>query len=103
MTFTNLPVELTSFIGRERELAEVKHLVFTSRLVTLTGAGGCGKTPLAMRVARETSHRFDDGVWWIELAVLNDPTFLPQAVLQTLRLSEAPSRSALDLLTDYFQ
>jgi predicted ATPase/DNA-binding CsgD family transcriptional regulator len=103
MTFTNLPVQLTSFIGRERELADVKRLVSTSRLVTLTGAGGCGKTRLALRVAGETSDRFEDGVWWIELVVLNDPTLLPQAVLQTLGLPESPSRTPLDPLTDYFQ
>jgi predicted ATPase/DNA-binding CsgD family transcriptional regulator len=103
MTFTNLPVELTSFIGRERELAEVKQLVSTSSLITLTGAGGCGKTRLALRVAGQTSDRFEDGVWWVELAVLSDPTLLPQAVLQTLRLPEAPGRPSLDLLTDYFQ
>jgi predicted ATPase len=103
MTYTNLPVELTSFIGRERELAEVKYLISTSRLVTLTGAGGCGKTRLALRVAAETADRFGDGVWWIELAVLNDPTLLPQAVLQSLGVPESPSRIPLDLLTEYFQ
>jgi predicted ATPase/DNA-binding CsgD family transcriptional regulator len=103
MTVSNLPVQLTSFIGRERELAEVKHLVSTSRLVTLTGAGGCGKTRLALRVAADISDRFENGLCWIELAVLNDPTLLPQTVLQTLGVPEPPRRSPLELLTDYFQ
>jgi predicted ATPase len=103
MTRNNLPVQLTSFIGRERELAEVQRLMSTSRLITLTGAGGCGKTRLALRLAANLLDRFEDGVWWVELADLNDPTLLPQAVLQTLRLPESPSRTPLDLLTDYFQ
>src|SRR6266540_607327 len=103
MTPNKLPVQLTSFIGRERELAEVERLMSTSQLVTLTGAGGCGKTRLALRVATDLSSHFEDGVWWIELAVLSDPLLLPQAVLQTLGLPESPPRTPLDLLTDYFQ
>jgi non-specific serine/threonine protein kinase len=103
MRHTNLPVQLTSFIGRERELAEVERLMSTSRLVTLTGAGGCGKTRLALRVATELSSHFKDGVWWVELAVLNDPSLLPQAVLQTLGIPESPSRAPVELLSDYFQ
>jgi predicted ATPase len=78
MTRSNLPVQLTSFIGREREQAEIKHLVSTSRLLTLTGAGGCGKTRLALPVATDLLDHFEDGVCWIELAVLNDPTLLSQ-------------------------
>jgi Predicted ATPase len=103
MTLNNLPIQLTSFIGRERELAEVKHLISTSRLVTLTGAGGCGKTLLALRIATDLSSHFEDGVWWIELAVLHDPELSAQAVLQSLGLPESPTRTPLDLLTDYFQ
>ncbi len=64
---SNLPLELTSFVGRRRELAEVKHLLATSRLVTLTGIGGVGKTRLALRVAAEVAARFPDGVWLVEL------------------------------------
>src|SRR6266487_4541894 len=103
MTLSNLPVQLTSFIGRERELAEVERLMSTSRLVTLTGAGGCGKTRLVLRVANDLLDHFKDGVWWVELAVLNDSTLIPQAVLQTLGLPESPNRAAIDLLTDYLQ
>jgi class 3 adenylate cyclase len=62
----NLPVQLSSFVGRERELAEVGRLLADHRLVTLTGAGGCGKTRLALQVASETLERFPDGAWWVE-------------------------------------
>jgi non-specific serine/threonine protein kinase len=103
MLYTNLPVELTSYIGRKRELIEVRHLVSTSRLVTLTGAGGCGKTRLALRVATDLATLFADGVYWIELAVVNDPKLLHQAVLQALGLPESPNRDSIDLLADYFQ
>jgi predicted ATPase/DNA-binding CsgD family transcriptional regulator len=103
MTLTNLPVKLTSFIGRERELIEIERLLSTSRLVTLTGAGGCGKTRLALRVGRDLTSHFEEGVWWIELAVLDDPTVIPQAMLQTLGFPESPHRTPINLITDYFQ
>lgn len=70
MALTNLPVQLTSFIGRERDLAQVESMLSTARLVTLTGAGGSGKTRLAIQVA-DTIHRgFADGVWLVELGEL---------------------------------
>jgi hypothetical protein len=69
----NLPLELTSFIGREREMAEVSRLLGTDRLVTLTGLGGSGKTRLALAVASEMVGRFEDDVWLVELAPLSDP------------------------------
>jgi ABC-type cobalamin transport system ATPase subunit len=65
---------LTSFVGRERELAELEGLLSTSRLVTLIGPGGCGKTRLAMQFANTVSGSFTDGVWLAELAPLRDPT-----------------------------
>jgi predicted ATPase/DNA-binding CsgD family transcriptional regulator len=99
----NLPPSLSSFIGRAREIAELEHLVNSTRLLTLTGAGGCGKTRLALHMATEWLNRFEDGVWSVELAVLPDPSLLPQAVLQTLGFPEPPSRAPIDLLTDYFQ
>ena len=74
---TNLPLQLTSFVGRERELAEVKRLLGTTRLLTFTGAGGCGKTRLAYQVAFDlpegTPEEYPDGVWLVELAALSDP------------------------------
>src|SRR5919199_4600720 len=91
----NLPLELTSFIGREREIAEVKRLLLLEgkdRLLTLTGPGGCGKTRLALKVAFEVLERFKDGVWLVELASLSDPDLVPQAVAWTLGVREAHGR-----------
>jgi ABC-type uncharacterized transport system YnjBCD ATPase subunit len=62
--FDNLPLELTSFVGREQEIAEVKELLADHRLITLTGPGGCGKTRLALRVAGDLTDEFQDGMWW---------------------------------------
>src|ERR687893_2910160 len=69
----NLPHQLSSFVGREREIAEVKGLLAERRLVSLIGPGGCGKTRLALAVAQDAVERFEDGVWWVELASLSDP------------------------------
>ena len=76
----NLPTPLTSFIGRERELADVQARLTGARLVTLTGVGGCGKTRLALEVARAVLDRYPDGVWLVELAALADPALVPQTV-----------------------
>ncbi len=100
MTFTNLPVQLTSFIGRERELREVKDLVVISHLVTLTGAGGCGKTRLALRVAADLNNQYMDGVYWVELARLPDSTLIPQAVAKVLNVVEQPAVPLMDTLLE---
>jgi predicted ATPase/DNA-binding CsgD family transcriptional regulator len=76
----NLPAELTSFVGRRRELGEAKRLLAAARLLTVTGAGGVGKTRLASRVAAEVRRGFADGVWLVELADLRDPQLLPNTV-----------------------
>jgi predicted ATPase/class 3 adenylate cyclase len=99
----NLPLELTSFIGRERELSDLRDLLSTNRLITLTGPGGTGKTRLAMRLAAELLARYDDGVWLVELAPLGDQGLLTQAVAATLGVQEEPGRSSLDSLTDYLR
>ncbi len=101
--FTNLPVALTSFIGREKEQAEVRHLIVKNRLVTLTGAGGSGKTRLAMQVATELADPYQYSVWWVELAALNDSTLVPPTVMKVIGLAEQPGRTATDSLIDYFQ
>ena len=84
----NLPSELSSFVGREKELAEVERLLEQDRLLTLTGSGGCGKTRLALAAAREVVEGFEDGVWMVELAPLADPSLVPQAVASTLGVRE---------------
>lgn len=87
---TNLPQQLNSFIGRQRELAEVTRLLEAHRHVTLTGMGGTGKTRLAMEVAAGLPHRFPDGIWLVELAPLNRPEQVPGAVAAAARLREVP-------------
>ncbi|HEY6396954.1 MAG TPA: BTAD domain-containing putative transcriptional regulator, partial [Solirubrobacteraceae bacterium] len=87
----NLPVELTSFVGRERELEEVCSLLGGTRLLTLTGTGGSGKTRLALRVARERLGDYPDGVWLAELAALADPSLVGKAVAAALGVREEPA------------
>ena len=96
----NLPRELTSFIGREREVGEVRRLLGTTRLLTLTGSGGVGKTRLGLRVAGELVEAYPDGVWLVELAALGDPALVPQATASALGVREQPGRSLLDTLID---
>jgi predicted ATPase/DNA-binding CsgD family transcriptional regulator len=100
MTFTNLPVQLTSFIGREPELGEVKYLLSTSRLVTLTGSSGCGKTRLALRVAAELTDQYIDGVYCVEFARLTDSALVPQAVAKVLNVVEQSRIPLMDTLLD---
>ena len=99
----NLPIQLTSFIGRERELAQVKRLLSASRLVTLSGPGGCGKTRLAIKVAGDAHDSFADGVWWVELAALADETLVPQAIARTLEVREAPNEPLLETLANFLR
>jgi predicted ATPase/DNA-binding CsgD family transcriptional regulator len=96
----NLPVQLTSFVGRERDAAEVTRLLSTSRLVTLTGAGGIGKTRLAIEVASKSVTRFADGVWLAELAPLADGRLVAATVLASLGAREESNRPPLASLID---
>src|SRR5437867_10571971 len=89
----NLPLQLTSFIGREREVAEVQRLLGTTRLLTLTGAGGVGKTRLALAAAASLAPSFPDGVRLVDLAPLADAALLPQALSAALGLRESPGES----------
>src|SRR5215203_6095255 len=97
----NLPLELSSFVGREKELAEVKRLLENNRLLTLTGSGGCGKTRLALVVASEMVEGFEDGVWMVDLAPLADPALVPRAVASTLGAREQPGCSLTEALSGY--
>ncbi|MBI4278278.1 MAG: tetratricopeptide repeat protein [Armatimonadetes bacterium] len=97
----NLPIQLTTFVGRERDMEEVKRLLAGTRLLTLTGTGGCGKTRLALQVAAELLEEFRDGVWLVELAALADPALIPQAVASALGVREEPGRPLLATLTDH--
>ncbi len=96
----NLPAPRTSFVGRAREMLEVKRALSMTRLFSLTGAGGSGKTRLALEVARDLVGTYPDGVRLVELAPLSDPALVPQAVAATLGVREQPGRSLLDTLLD---
>jgi DNA-binding SARP family transcriptional activator len=84
----NLPQQLTSFIGREKEQEEIVHLLARNRLVMLTGPGGVGKTRLSLEVGAKVLNQFPDGVWFIELAPVADPDLIPQTILSSLHLGE---------------
>jgi transcriptional regulator with XRE-family HTH domain len=92
-----LPVALTSFVGREREIAELSGLLASVRLLTLTGVGGCGKTRLALEVARAVSSAYPDGVRFVDLAPLVDPALVPQAVATVLGVRETPLQPLVKL------
>ena len=99
----NLPTQLTTFIGRENEMTEVKKELETHRLVTLTGSGGTGKTRLSLQVAAEVLDRFPQGVWFIELAPLADPELITQTILSAIGITEQKGKSPLELLKGYLR
>ena len=99
----NLPLRLSKFIGREQELAQLKPLLWSSRLLTLTGFGGCGKTRLALKAAEHLLGAFSDGVWLVELAPIADPDLVPQVVAATLGLHDATDRSLSEVLIAHLQ
>jgi predicted ATPase/class 3 adenylate cyclase/DNA-binding CsgD family transcriptional regulator len=92
----NLPAQLTSFVGRGAQIDEVHRLLLYNRLVTLTGAGGAGKTRLSIEVASRLAGAFPDGVWWVDLAPVADPIVAPVTVARTLGLPDQPGRSPMD-------
>ena len=97
----NLPAELTSFIGREREQEEVKDALAKSRLLTLSGIGGIGKTRLSLQVAADVASDYPDGVWFVELAPITDAGLVPQAVASVLGVKEEAGRSLGESLVDH--
>ena len=96
----NLPAQRTGFVGRVREMLEVKRALAMTHLLTLTGTGGLGKTRLALEVARDLVGAYPDGVWLVELAPLSEGKLLPQAVADALSVEELPGRSLADALVD---
>ncbi len=103
MGLTNFPVQLTSFIGREREIADVSRLLFSSHLITLTGANGAGKTRLAIQIANSVSESFADGVWLVDLAPLREPALVPQLTAEALGLRPIPDQPLLETLLKFVQ
>jgi len=106
-TQNNLPLQLTSFIGRESEIAEIQNLLDKNRgkarLVTLTGSGGCGKTRLALEVAAQLTRAYRDGTWLIEVASISDPELVLQTISSTLGIPEARDVPPIRVLTNFLQ
>ena len=99
----NLPAPTTRFIGREDQIDEIRRLLGSSRLLTLTGAGGCGKTRLALQLAAGLSELYVDGVWLIDLAALTDAELVPQVVAQTIGVRDVPGRAVVDMVADHMR
>jgi predicted ATPase/class 3 adenylate cyclase/DNA-binding CsgD family transcriptional regulator len=96
-----LPVQLTTFVGRGEQLTQVRDLLNQNRLVTLAGAGGVGKTRLAVQVAAQFSGDFSDGVWYVDLAPITDPDLVPSTVALALGLPDQPGRSTMEALARF--
>ena len=99
----NLPLQLTPFIGRERELGELRPLVTTERLLTLTGAGGAGKSRLALRLAEERVDDFPHGVWFVELAPLSDPDLIANTIASTIGMRHEAGQGTVDALIEFLR
>jgi predicted ATPase/class 3 adenylate cyclase/DNA-binding CsgD family transcriptional regulator len=95
---TRLPVQLTNFVGRDAELTQLRELLAGNRVVTLTGAGGVGKTRLAIQAAARMAGEFSDGVWYVDLAPITDPELVPVTVARALGLPDQPGRPTMDTL-----
>ena len=100
---SNLPQVLTSIVGREREIAEIKRLLPATRLLTLTGTGGIGKTRLALQTAAEVLDAYRDGIWFIDLAPLTDPALVPSALAQVFAVKEATGQPLVKTLCEYLR
>jgi predicted ATPase/class 3 adenylate cyclase len=102
-TPNNLPQQVTSFVGRERELAEIQHLLGTTRLLTLLGSGGIGKTRLSLHVGADSMDDFPDGVWFVDLSSLADGLLVPQALATTLGVSDEGSRPVVETVAGHLR
>ena len=99
----NLPTQLTSFIGRDDQVREAKRLLSRSRLLTLTGPGGTGKTRLSLEIAAEVLDQFADGVYFVPLSAVHDPELVASAIAQALAISTTGSRRPIDALLDHLR
>jgi len=99
----NLPAQVTSFIGREKEISEIGKLIAANRIVTLTGSGGAGKTRLSLQVGADKLNQFVDGAWFVELAPVTDPALVPQTLLKIFKLREDAQRAPLEVLIEYLR
>jgi len=100
---SNIPVPLTSFVGRHKELKEIAKLLSSSRLLTLTGPGGVGKTRLAIHTANDSIKKFKDGVFWVGLVGLSDANLIPQEIAQSLNVREVSQEPLINTLKDYLK
>jgi non-specific serine/threonine protein kinase len=100
-TKSNLPIPLTSFIGRESEIETLKEIFDKTRLLTLTGVGGCGKTRLSIQLAAQIADQFPDGVWWFELAAIQNESVLLSTIEKTLGLSDSRVGSAEEAISSF--
>jgi predicted ATPase/class 3 adenylate cyclase len=99
----NLPLQLTSFVGREEQITEVERLLERSRLLTLTGPGGSGKTRLALRVAADLLPRYQDGAWFVDLSPVTDPALIPAAGAKALGVPETADRPILEEVKEHLR
>ncbi|MDQ6710307.1 MAG: adenylate/guanylate cyclase domain-containing protein, partial [Candidatus Dormibacteraeota bacterium] len=99
----NVPLQLTTFLGRDKEIAELKPLIQSTRLLTLVGSGGIGKTRLAIQLATEVLESYGNGVWIVELAPITDPDLVPRALMTVLDVHEQVGRTPIDSLIDYLR
>ena len=97
-SYSNLPARLSCMVGRQPEIADIAPALEGSRLLTLVGAGGSGKSRLALEVAGSLDEKFNDGVWWVDLAPLGDDSFVPQAVATVLGVREQPGQALTQTL-----
>ncbi len=99
----NLPVQLTSFVGREKEITEVEEKLNSHRLVTLVGSGGTGKSRLSLQIAANVLDAYPQGVWFVELAALSDPELVPQMILSAMSIREQKGKTTLKTLEEYLR
>ncbi|HSL42842.1 MAG TPA: tetratricopeptide repeat protein [Anaerolineales bacterium] len=100
---TNLPFQLSSFIGRSKELAKIAGLIASNRLATLVGPGGVGKTRLSLKIGEKVLGDYSQGVWFVELAPIADPSLLPHSIAIAIGLQDEPQRPVIDRLSDYLR